>query len=108
MTDIQGKIIEKNERSVLSRAFRAKSDKDAIAAWKQEFNKILQIFNVRQSRFCLAFANGDSSDGTSHRCCCGHKGYASRFVGDQGGGFRRTASGTFNSFFIDDGLITIY
>ena len=47
MADVQGKVIEKNERGVLSRTFYAKTDKDAIAAWKQEFNKILQIFNVR-------------------------------------------------------------
>ena len=47
MADIQGKIIKKNERNVVARAFYARSDKDAIAAWEQEFDKILQIFQVR-------------------------------------------------------------
>ena len=31
---------------MLTRAFYARSDKDVIAAWKQEFSKILQIFHV--------------------------------------------------------------
>ena len=47
MDDIQEEIVKKNGRGVLARAFYAKSDKDAIAAWKQEFSKILQIFQVR-------------------------------------------------------------
>ena len=47
MDNAQRRIIKKNERSVFSRALHAKDDKDAIAAWKQEFNKILHIFNVR-------------------------------------------------------------
>ena len=48
MDNAQKNIVEKNERNVLSRALHARSDKDAIAAWKQEFNRILQIFSVRQ------------------------------------------------------------
>ena len=46
MTSIQGKIVVKNERNILYRGFYAKSDKDEIAAWKQEFKTILEIFNV--------------------------------------------------------------
>ena len=46
MTDIQRRIDEKNERNAFSRGFHAQSDKDAIAAWKQDFLRILQIFNV--------------------------------------------------------------
>ena len=46
MADIQEKIVKKNDRNVLTRALYAKSDRDAIAAWKQEFSKILQIFQV--------------------------------------------------------------
>ena len=49
MTSIQGKIVVKNGRNILSRAFYAKSDKDEIAAWKQEFKTILEIFNVRSA-----------------------------------------------------------
>jgi len=46
MNVIQGRIVEKNERNVLSRAFSAKGDKEEIVAWKQEFKTILEIFNV--------------------------------------------------------------
>ena len=46
MATIQEEIAEKNERNVLTRAFYARSEKDAIAAWKQEFSTILQIFQV--------------------------------------------------------------
>ena len=49
MASIQRKIVEKNERSIVFRAFYAKSDKDEIAAWKQEFKTILEIFNVRSA-----------------------------------------------------------
>ena len=47
MDNVQTRIVDKNERNAFSRALHAKGDKDAIAAWKQEFNRILQIFNVR-------------------------------------------------------------
>ena len=47
MDNAQTTIVDKNERNVLSRALHAKSDKGAIAAWKQEFNRILQILKVR-------------------------------------------------------------
>ena len=52
MDNVQQKIVEKNERNVFSRALHAKSDKDAIATWKQEFNRILQIFNVDVKGIC--------------------------------------------------------
>ena len=68
---------------VLSRTFYAKTDKDAIAAWKQEFNKILQIFNVRSVcsiwRSLTVFV---LLDGASHWSYRGHQGYASGLVGD--------------------------
>ena len=47
MAAVQERMIEKEERNVLSRAFWAKTDKDTIATWKEEFNKILRIFDVR-------------------------------------------------------------
>ena len=44
---IQKKIVKEGDRSPISRFFRAKSDKDAIAAWGQDLDRILHIFNVR-------------------------------------------------------------
>jgi hypothetical protein len=46
LAEIQSKVIEKSKRNVVSRLFHAKSDKETIAAWKSDLNKILLIFNV--------------------------------------------------------------
>ena len=40
-------FIEQGERSAVSQVLHSKNDKDAIAAWRQDLNRILQIFNVR-------------------------------------------------------------
>ena len=45
--EIQRKITEQGKQNAVSRGFRSKNDKDEIAAWKQELNRILHIFNVR-------------------------------------------------------------
>ena len=47
MDKIQEKITEKRGRNRLSRVLHAKSDKDAVAAWKLDLNRILHVFNVR-------------------------------------------------------------
>ena len=44
---IHEKVSEKGERNRFSRALQAKSDKDTIAAWKSDLNRILQVFTVR-------------------------------------------------------------
>lgn len=52
---VQRRIAKQGERSAVSRAFRSKNDKDNIDAWGREFNRILQIFNVRlvNSTWCF-------------------------------------------------------
>jgi hypothetical protein len=45
--EIQREIIKKGKRSAVSRLLHAKNDKEMIAAWKLDLNKILLIFNVR-------------------------------------------------------------
>ena len=47
VAEIQKKIVDRGTRHVVSRVLNAKSDKDEIAAWRQDLNRILQIFNVR-------------------------------------------------------------
>jgi hypothetical protein len=47
MAEIQRKIVGQGKRHAASRAFHAKADKDTIAGWHRELNKILHIFNVR-------------------------------------------------------------
>jgi len=46
MAEIQARIVEKRERNLLSRVVHARSDKEAIASWKADFTRILQIFNT--------------------------------------------------------------
>ena len=48
---IQEKIIEKCGRSLLSRLANAKNDKETVATWKLDLNRILHVFNV-----CHVFA----------------------------------------------------
>jgi len=49
VAEIQARIVEKRERGLLSRLAHAKNDKEAIAAWKLDLIRILQVFNVRSA-----------------------------------------------------------
>ena len=44
---IQGKIIEKSGRNLLSRLANAKNDKETLTTWKVDLNRILHVFSVR-------------------------------------------------------------
>jgi len=46
MAEIQGRIVEKRERGLLSRLANANNDKEIIAAWRFDLIRILQVFNV--------------------------------------------------------------
>jgi hypothetical protein len=47
LAEIQKKIVEKGKRNSASRLLHAKNDKEMIAAWKSDLNKVLLVFNVR-------------------------------------------------------------
>jgi tetratricopeptide (TPR) repeat protein len=49
VAEIQEKIIEKGGRNLFSRLVHAKDDKDTIASWRSDLNRILHIFNVRSA-----------------------------------------------------------
>ena len=49
MAAIQGRIVEKRERGLLSRLAHAKNDKETIATWRFDLIRILQVFNVRSA-----------------------------------------------------------
>jgi len=49
VAEIQGRIVGKRERGLLSRFAHAKNDKETIAAWKLDLIRILQVFNVRSA-----------------------------------------------------------
>jgi len=46
VAEIQRKIIERSARNAFSQLFHAKNDKETIATWRLDLNKILHIFNV--------------------------------------------------------------
>ena len=41
------KVIKQGKRNVILQYLYAKNDKEKIAAWKLDLNRILQVFNVR-------------------------------------------------------------
>ena len=55
--EIRNKVIKQSGRNAASRLFHAGNDKDIIAAWKSELNRILVVFNVCSFRSCSDLAN---------------------------------------------------
>jgi hypothetical protein len=55
---IQGKVVKQGKRNAFHRFVLSKTDKDKIAGWKQEFMRVLHVFNVRSIGFVVhSFAN---------------------------------------------------
>ena len=59
IAEIQKNTIKRGKRNPISRRYRTKDDKEAIAAWKLELDGILHVFNVR------ATASGTHQDPTN-------------------------------------------
>ena len=49
--EIQEKVAEKGGQSAPSRLVHAKNDKDLIATWRFDLNRVLQVFTVRSVVF---------------------------------------------------------
>jgi hypothetical protein len=49
IAEIQRRIIEKGRRNLFSRLAHAKNDKDTLASWRSDLNRILHVFNVRST-----------------------------------------------------------
>ena len=49
--EMERKTIRQGKRKVVSRLFHATNDKEAIAAWRSDLNRILLVFNVRSIVF---------------------------------------------------------
>ena len=47
MAQIQRSVVKLGKRNAISRLFYAKNDKDTIAAWHSDLDRILQVFKVR-------------------------------------------------------------
>ena len=49
VAEIQRKVNKQRKRRPFARFVRAKDDKDTIAAWRMDLNRILHVFNVRST-----------------------------------------------------------
>jgi hypothetical protein len=54
VAEIQRKVIKQSGRNAVSRLLHAKNDKETIAGWKLELNRILHVFSVRLFVFVWA------------------------------------------------------
>ena len=64
VAEIQRKIVKRGGRNAVSRPLHAKGDKEAIATWRSDLNRILLIFDVRFVLSVLATTNLPSPDRT--------------------------------------------
>ena len=51
VAEIRRRVSKQSERNAVSRLIHAKNDKDAIAAWRLDLNRVLQVFTVRSAAF---------------------------------------------------------
>ena len=51
VAEIRRRVSKQSRRNTVSRLIHAKNDKDAIAAWKLDLNRVLQVFTVRSAPF---------------------------------------------------------
>jgi hypothetical protein len=49
VAEIERNVVKLNKRSAVSRLFHSKNDKEKIAAWRLDLNRILHVFNVRST-----------------------------------------------------------
>lgn len=53
VTEIQKKVFKQRGRSAVSRLVHAKNDKETIAAWRSDLNRVLHVFTVRSPVACI-------------------------------------------------------
>ena len=49
VAEIHGNVIEKGRRSSISRLVHTKNDREVVAAWRSDLNRVLHVFNVRSA-----------------------------------------------------------
>ena len=67
VADIQRKIIKQDKRNAVTQLFHAKNDKEKIATWRADLNRILLVFNVRSIAPCAAIIKYSSPDRARNR-----------------------------------------
>ena len=76
VAEIQEKILKRSGRHRLSRFFHSRDDKDAVAAWKSDLNRILHVFNVCQN----APASSSLTTLLTDRASCEHSHHHNRYT----------------------------
>ena len=51
VAELEERVIKRSGENAVFRLFHAKSDKESIAAWKLDLDKILRVFSVRSVIF---------------------------------------------------------
>jgi len=67
MAEIQRKVVKQNGRNAVSRLVHAKNDKEKIAAWKLDLDRILHVFNVRSATSVMTTTKRTLSDRTCNQ-----------------------------------------
>jgi hypothetical protein len=76
LADIQEKIIKIGKRNAASKFLHAKNDKEAIASWRQDLDRLLNIFNVSTSdKFWFGFADSQIPDQAGNQYSHTGRGY---------------------------------
>ena len=57
VAEIQNKVIKQSGRHRVTQFLHARNDKDMIAGWKSDLNRILVVFNVGSMLCCFDVAN---------------------------------------------------
>ena len=67
MADVQKKLVKWGKRNMISRRFHAKDDKETIAVWRLDLDKILQVFRVRSIVRMVAIVDFPLLEGTRNK-----------------------------------------
>ena len=87
------KVEKRGGRNRGSRLFHARNDKDKIAAWRAELDRILLVFNVRSVAFTWLSLIVPFSDRVELKYSCGSFRHSRRCVEDPGGDQWSASSG---------------
>jgi len=66
------KLAGRGGRNAVSRSFYAREDKETIAAWKLDLDKVLRVFNVRSAALVMTIVNFLSPEDTSDNRRCSY------------------------------------
>jgi len=62
VAEIQRMTVKQRKRCAVCQLFHARNDKETIATWRTNLNRILYVFNVSFIVLCAAIINHPSQD----------------------------------------------